>query len=215
MNCYIWNPYVPPGRPNRLKFVLTDQYGYSIAHGTQEFIEHLLKDLGVKANVEGWSIKPYRSNYYTDFLGEEDWRDVWQIVWKGYISTAEKISALPKIIGPYIGSDATDQSASFANRLREEEEVSCLVVSDFESEERRLRAQEAILNDDLVKKMQRNYGVSKPTFCHTESLGKYKQLQADLGKFQSSFFAQGANYAEHVLELCKQEGGTVHFADRL
>jgi len=214
MSCYIWNPYIVTNCPDTIEFVLTDQECNSIAQGTNKFIENLLRDIGIEANVASWLIKPCRSNYYTDFLGEDDWRDVWQLVWKTRAVTMEEITGLPKLSEPYIESEADDESWSFADRLHDDATVGCLVISDFDNEEDRQKTQAAIANDELIKNMQKQYSVSTLTFSYSELLGKYKQLQIYLGDFPGEFFAQGADYAEHVLELCKQAGGTVHFQSR-
>ncbi len=62
--------------------------------------------------------------------------------------------------------------------------------------------------------MRQQHSFSIPIFSQSELLNKYKQLHIDVGQFPGEFFAQGADYAERVLELCGQAGGTVHFEAR-
>lgn len=181
----------------------------SISRGTKDLFETLLADMGVEAEVASWSLEPYRSNYYTDFLGEIDWRDIWQLVWKTRLITTEDIVTFPEFEGPYIETEAFDDTASFENTISDAAVVGCLIVSDFKSDTALLRAKSAIISTDFSDMWQK-YSVGRPVFSYS-LMGKYKQLQVDIGKFSGNFFAQGADYAEQVLELCKQAGGTVHF----
>lgn len=209
---YIWNPYVIPNYPRTLEFVLTNGDVDGIAQD-KEFIESLLKDIGIKVGIANWSIEPYRSNYFSEYLDEEDWRDIWQVIWKVKVETIEEIGSLPKKKIPWIETNATGHD--WLKRPADNAIIGCLVIADFNSETALKKAQEAITVDRLLKQMQKKYSVGIPTFSGSEVIGKYKQLQVDLGKFPGKFFASGPDYAERVIELCKKAKGTVHYAARL
>ena len=53
--------------------------------------------------------------------------------------------------------------------------------------------------------------MSPPMFHNARILGKYEQLQIDMGPFPGNFYADGAAYAEAVMDICKRFKGTVHF----
>lgn len=214
MGCYIWHPHILPSIPTLLECVATDEYGWSIAHGTEKFSTTLLADLGIKAGVKSWFIKPYRSCYYTDFLGlSDDWRDLWQIVWKIRIVLTDLVKTMPVFAEPYVVSEAMDESATFSDRLKEDSVVACLVVSDFDDDMNLQKVQNQILGDAL-KPLQQKYAVGMPTFHHLRALGHFEQLQINLGEFAGEFYASGADYAQRALELCRQQGGTTHFLAR-
>lgn len=208
---YIWNPNIVPNQINALDFVLTNSNVNGIALD-KAFAESILKDISVEANVTAWTPVPYRSNYYSEYIDEEDWRDIWQVVWKVRVETSSKINTLqPHSLVSWIPTDAIGEE--WLDKP-DGEPVGCLAISDFDSEAMLQKAQAKIANNALLKKMREQYLVGEPIFSRSEILGQYQQLQIDLGKFEDSFFQKGADYAELVLKLCKQMGGTVHFEDR-
>ncbi|KAF3889801.1 MULTISPECIES: hypothetical protein [Nostocales] len=184
----------------------------SIFIGTKNFFETLLKDMGIEGEVVNWLLKPYRSNYYTDYLGEADWHDVWQIVWKARVVTVEEISTFLEWEETYIESEAIDESASLSHTITDTATIGCLIVADFKSLATLIKTTKAIANANFSE-IQHKYSVSPPIFNYSLSK-KYKQLQIDIGQFQSDFFLQGADYAEQILEICKQAGGTVNYQER-
>jgi hypothetical protein len=204
---YIWNPYTAPANPKVLDFMLTNGDVAGIPQD-EKFIQSVLKDIGVEASVKSWTIKVYRTNYYSDYLGEEDWRDIWQPVWKLHVVTDEEIRALPKRKTPWMGTNATGKN--LLDRPDRNAIISCLVISDFKSEAALRKAQSALTNADF-KQLQAQYSAGEPQFSRSEVLGKYKQLQIDLGEFGEEFYASRADYAEQVIEICKNAKGIVHY----
>jgi hypothetical protein len=211
---HIWNPFVMPDDPQSVSFVLTRGDAFGVNKGTKEFVGQLLSDIGIEAQAKSWTVEHFRSKYYTDFLGEDDWRDNWQLLWRIQIVTSKKIGRLPKTELPWIETDATDESWETAPD-DDDATVGCLVVADFSSEASLEKAEKAILDDDDSVKIQKKYDVGKPEFSRAEVLGKFPQLQIDLGQFPGKFFASGADYAERVMELCVKAKGTTHFAERM
>ena len=210
---YIWNPIVVLHKPKTIEFVLTQGDAFSVNKGTKKFFQQIFDDLQIKTKIEKWNVKKYRSKYYTDYLGEDDWRDNWQIVWRAEVTATGKIEELKEMEEPWVGTDATDSTWKTAVE-DDDETLGCLVVADFDNEKDLKKAEKNILEDKKIEEWQKKYSVSKPEFNHSEMMRIYKQLQIDLGDFEGEFFAKGADYAEFVMKLCKKAKGTIHFADR-
>jgi hypothetical protein len=204
---HIWNPYVSTEKPQILEFVLTSSDNDVVAKDNF-FIEALLRDLGIQTSVVDWSIEPCRSKYYSEYLDSEDWRDVWQIVWNVRIIGNQKIDDLPVAKSPWLGTNATGYE--WCETPDDDAVISCLVVSDFNNATDLKKAMKSIVGDELID-IRNQYQVALPTFRYFEVLGKYKQLQIDLGKFSGSFFSGESDYAQQVMDLCKKAKGKVHF----
>ena len=56
-------------------------------------------------------------------------------------------------------------------------------------------------------KFQEVYSTGEPQFDVLEDRGKVTRLLINLGQFTGSFFANGADYAELAMELCKKKRG--------
>jgi hypothetical protein len=210
---YIWNPITDPNQSQTIEFVLTQGDADSINKGTKKFFQQVLDDLGVEAQVEKWEVNKYRSKYYTDYLGEDDWRDNWQPVWRAQVTAKEKIKDLAEMEEAWVGTDATDETWKIAVE-DDDEIVGCLVVADFKNGNDLKKAEKSILQNEEVGKMQKKYSAGKPQFYTSEVMNKFKQLQIDLGDFPGEFFAKGADYAEYVMKLCRKANGTTHFTER-
>jgi len=217
-NFCVCNPYILPTRPNVIEFILDYRESCGIGQGTKEFMQEILRDIGFESEVVMWVLQPFRSKYYSEFVGADDWRDNWILNWLVSVETLEPLGRLPLRSFPLIGTDAFDSTWGTAKILDDDAIVNCLVISDFESENQREEAQKFIsetVTNGKLKKLREINSAGLPTYSYSEILGKYKQLQVNLGKFPRSFFAQGANYAQEVMELCKRMDGTVSFEDRL
>jgi hypothetical protein len=210
---HLWNPNVSPEQPEALEFVITRGDAYDIAKGTRRFFVEAAHALGVPGEIRSWSVRACRSKYYTDYLGEFDWRDNWQPVWKATLVMAQPVGILPHNASPWIGLDAFDDSwHSGARRMAHK--VACLVVADFANAAARSKAQRIIQADSMAKALQARHRLPDPEFGTSSVVGKFSQLQVDLGQVRETFFANGADYAEHVMGLCRKSKGTVHFAAR-
>lgn len=210
---YIWNPIIVPRKPKTIEFVLTRGDAFGINKGTKDFLSQIFEALQIDAKVEDWKFKKYRSKYYTDYLGEKDWRDNWQIVWRAQATAEKKIGKIVEMNEPWVGIDATDDSWETAVD-DDKEKVGCLVVADFDKKTDLKKAEKSVVEVKKAKSMREKYEVGNPVFAYTEMMDLYRQLQIDLGDFPGRFFAKGADYAELVMDLCKKSKGTSHFADR-
>lgn len=196
-----------------LTFVLTYGVIDSLAHGTKEFAEELLQDIGLPdAGATNWVLEPYRSKYYSDYLDEDDWRGIWQVVWKMSISVQlpVPINAFDKFL---FETSADDGSWSNANSLDDEAPLNCLIVSDFENEKILNKAKSEITRffSESSKQFSNQYTIQNPQFSRIDIYKGYKQLQINLGKFDHRFYEEGAIYAESILSICQNLGGIIHY----
>lgn len=207
---YIWHPYIVPEQPNSMELIITRGDAGDLGKVNKKFIETLLRDIGLKVNVTKWTSTRYRSNYFSEYLDEGNWEDIWQPVWRVRLSTTKKIASLPKMSQLWLGTNAMTTRRVVAKKT--EDKAPCLVISDFKRPAALRQTQETIVADEQIKRMQRRYKVGPPAFTHVRVLGRYPQLQIDLGVFSNDFYARGADYAERVIKLCKKHKGAVHFA---
>lgn len=210
---YIWNPFVFPIQPNTLKLILTRGETDAVSSGTLEFAQQLIRDIGLEIEVKSWSVKPCRSKYYSEYLGEEDWRDNWQILWKIEILSNTVIEGFPELEEAWIETNAYDESGTTETSYDDNTEVACLIISDFENELDLNNAQDSI-QTLLSRRSSDNPTTSKSTFENFRPTSGYHQLQINIGEFPGDFFARGADCAEEIMNLCLRMNGTVHCGDR-
>src|SRR5215203_4623600 len=155
---YIWNPIIVPRKPETVEFVLTRGDAFSVNKGTKKFFQAVFEALKIKTKVADWKVKKYRSKYYTDFLGEDDWRDNWQIVWRAQVTATTDIKSLPEMDEPWIGIDEND--TTWKTTVDDEDEtVGCLVVADFKNKSDMEKAEKEIKENAKAKKMQEKYSI--------------------------------------------------------
>lgn len=210
MTFTIWNPYVPTNQDHCVKCVVMNAEIMSGIGLENEFAAGILADIGIEAKIVHWLPTPYRSNYYTDYLDLDDWRDTWTIVWQAKITTDRPITSLTQNdLMSWIPTDTTVHQ--WLPSPKDDEAIACLAVSDFDSELSRQQAEKAIISFAELNAPELR---TKPRFYKQMILKKYYQLQIDLGLFPSAFYQSGADYAQQILNLCKEAGGTVHNEDR-
>ncbi len=214
---YVWQPRL--SIENRHRLQLTILYGGSdqIFQGTDAFIAALLRDIGLaNYTLAGWEIKPVRSKYYSTYIGEGNWQDEWQVAWIATLQSKQEFS-LPQMANLWAESDtAYDTTWSPQNHLPKEAALPCLLICDVSLSWIIQKIEAAIIQDEKSRSFQARYSVSSPEFeqfvWKTPTGGEYYQLHIRLGKFSPEFFAGGADYAEHVLDVCKSFGATIHFS---
>ncbi len=210
----IWTPYKVSDQPQTLGFMVTGREDYDIGRGSRSYIQALLRDIGVDAMPVEWSIIPYRSCYYSEYDDEDEaWRDRWRLVWRVRVATEYRVDP-PRLGGLSIGTNARDDSFSQDDAVDDAPAFTCLVVGDFEDEAARDQARVAI-EGDVLHDVRERLGIGLPTFTHLEVGDQFYQLQADLGTFPRTFYANGANYAARVMEIYQSTGGIVNFQDHL
>ena len=210
-NYFIWYPYVPDEEPKTLVCFLTPgDTGYEIADGSQEFIEQILRDLQMNNEPKSWAITTCRTKYFSDYIGEEDWRDNWQIVWKIKVDALKPIYiSLQK--KPFYPTSAVDTNWGYDQHLDHLSEVDCLVIGDFSSNRKRKFAQKEVSKfiAENNSKVGKNFG--EPIFNFHKTLEDTYQLHINLGKFSGGFFSEGAVYAENIMSIIQHCDGKIHY----
>lgn len=211
----LWGVHQADEDPRQIRFIVTEGgLGLFSIGDDDDFIDQLLQDLGIEAVVCDWSIIPYRSFYHSEYIDAgEAWQDRWYIIWKAHIS----LDPVPEgilITKPYLGTNATGQNQR--TWPAEQERIGCLVVADFPDEFSCQAAKGEISSDLACCKFQARYGVCGSQVevykVYNERGKEATQMLLDLGAFEARFFAQGADYAWHVMRICTAHGGETHFS---
>ena len=94
---YLWSPSISDNQKNAVELFVTRGDNGAIANGTIEFAQEILESIGVTGNVKSWKVAPFRSSYFSEYVGEPDWRDTWQLVWKIQIEINRPVESLPQL----------------------------------------------------------------------------------------------------------------------
>ncbi|MFD2565654.1 hypothetical protein [Aquimarina rubra] len=194
-----------------VEMVLFDELGDAINKGSKSFCQSILSYLNLNAIVKSWDIVVCRTDYFSDFIGESDWADNWQIVWKLKIYTSEINTSEIKLPDVFIGLDLDDDSWIFSERVTENDTTNCVVICNFLYEANRTKASEAIFNYHSTF-IKNEVNIEIPVFLKLTILDKYYQLIIDLGNFKPNFYKNGAEYAKTVQNICKEFGGLPHYS---
>lgn len=108
----LWGPHQVA--PRVIEFDMTSgPSDASFVSGSIEWATEAARDLGIDAAPMSWSLHPVRSNFYSDYVEEPDWRDRWQRAWVVRIEFAEEAHLPgPESWGPY-PTDASDPDAPY------------------------------------------------------------------------------------------------------
>jgi hypothetical protein len=208
---YLWNPSINTERPEVLDLVLTRGDSYGLNKGTASFLGSVVAALGIQADIVRWSITTCRSQYFSDFIGEDDWRDNWQLVWKLSMTARKNIGEITPTAEPWVGLDVLDDTWKIAPDDHSAA-VEGLVIADFRTVAAREKARATIARHAGIERFRERLGLAAPTFSTGMAYGKYPQLLIQLGQLPGAFFADGADYAESVTEVCTKAKGSVHYS---
>jgi hypothetical protein len=197
--------------PNEVSLILLDDTGDSIANGSKGFFEQIFADLKIPAVPLSWEMQVCRSDYFSDFAGEDDWRDVWRTTWIAKVKTQEKIDKIAMIKDVFIESEAMDESWVYQKRITADSITNSLIISDFDSIQKLNKAADKI--NKIKLDPSDDYIEPRIKIDTVEIMDKYYRLQIDLGKVKPTFYSKGAADARKVQKICKDEGGTIHFEE--
>jgi hypothetical protein len=212
MSTFIASPTKTPDAQNSIDLILFDDSGHTIGQGGRSFFETILQDLRIPVKPKNWNLRVCRSDYFSDYLGEDDWRDVWRPTWKCRIVVDKNIDNIPLLPDIFIESKAVDDTWDHENRVKANSITNCLVISDFDSLEKLDAASKAIRK--IAVKQASHYLEQKITLEVVTIIQNLHQLHIDLGKVTSDFYLSGAEDATQIQSICKTNGGTVHFQSR-
>lgn len=205
---FIWSPSIVEGKSNAIEVVITRGDNGAVSRGTEEFASGILETIGIYRRVVGWQVTPFRSKYFSEYLGEADWRDNWQLVWRVEIDTDAPAGPLPKLKRNGIGTEVVDETWTPAQRLPDDAKVKCLIIADFKTVKARVAAHDAITKRQQNESQER---LQDPAFHVALVPPGFEELQIDLGPFDGKFYERGAEYAESIMEICRKHKGSVHF----
>lgn len=214
---YAWHPHVLATDLNALAFIVTFGSSDHIFQGTEEFVRGFLVDLGIPdPQIVAWTLSPARSKYFSDYIGEGNWRDDWQLVFSAVAKLKNPLSAPP--VNTFMTSidSSHDPTWSVQTRLRLDASASCLLICNFNLEWIAEQITQSIIQSEVCKSFQSKYGVGLPKFekliWKTPEQHELTQLHIDLGIFSREYYMQGADYAEFVLGICRSFGATTHYS---
>jgi hypothetical protein len=193
-----------------IQIILFDQIGDSIHKGSKKFCQGILQELNLDLTVKSWNMEVCRTDFFSDYIGEEDWTDNWQIVWQLKIDTVETNIKKVRLPDVFIESDIDDDSWASQERVTDESISQCLVIGNFLNQGDRNKAIGKISENYL--KADTSDAIKKPVFLKSKVLDKYFQIVINLGSFPPDFYSQGAAYAKAIEKICKESGGLVHYS---
>lgn len=127
----LWNPYVIA--PRVLEFDVTPTEVGILKDGTIDWISHCLEALEINLLPTQWSIVPFRSNFYSDYPNELEWKDRWPIGWLIRVEFNQDIPILSTFSNRFpVGIDKFDLSAE-SGYYDPRHETNALAVSEFVS----------------------------------------------------------------------------------
>jgi hypothetical protein len=87
-------------------------------------------------------------------------------------------------------------------------EVHVLVVADFKAESKIQAAKNALLSASTIS-LAKKYQVAAPTIRLASTVGSWRQLQVNLGKFPGTFL-EAPDYVDDVIGVLKKKGARTH-----
>ena len=154
-----------------------------------------------------WATIPIRSMYFSEYVGEDEWRDNWQLVWKCRIELKGESPVQFNTHELFVETDATDDK--WRDEPEDDESVACYVIADFATDKELKEALDAVEATDFSE-MQEEYGVGEPEFNRCKIMDSFIQLQINLGEFPIEFYEDDTQYALHIIKICEEAGGIVN-----
>jgi hypothetical protein len=200
----LWHPHFSPNHQTLQVYSLNGDVTGGINQDDQ-FITQVLSDLGVQQPPAHYTFRPFRTKYYSYYVNEADWQDNWVLLWKVQIDLTVPLTELPKYFDAYIDTDAYGEN--WVDEPAESEPITCLVMAN---------APTSTTLHTCIDQLKHNFDTTGWRFEvfeyveHGEHGQQYAQLEIDLGKFPSQFFADGAPLATQVMAVCERHGASVH-----
>ena len=194
-NFTLWNAWADAAGTT-VTFFATSAGFQRINRGTPKMIGEMLKDLGCPNDqVKDWSVKAFATDYLSDDLDTDDWRDRWNASYevKVRMNAAVKFSAPGEYLVDNLSGDKTWDGAEPAPDT-------CVVVADFPTEAERERF------EPRAQGKSKDLKIEKSAAHDRQAL-----ISMPAGE---SFFKQGARLAVTTEALVHEFGGTTQWRDR-
>jgi hypothetical protein len=200
-NFTLWNAWIDAHRTTITLFA-TSEGLQRINKGTPEMVKEMLDDIGApKADVSGWKVDAFATDYLSDDLDSEDWEDRWQASWEVQVQLKRAIDFKPKPM------DLVESLASDSTWKGEEPAPpKAMVVADFGDRQTTQNAQQLLTSEKARPAVQGLEVIESP--AHENQL----LVTLPAGK---SFFESHATAAVKIEEICQQQGGTTHWRERV
>jgi hypothetical protein len=198
-NFNLWNAWIDGDRMT-ITFFATSCGLQRINKGTPEMVKEMLGDIGAsKAEVSGWKLEFFATDYVSDDPDSEDWEDRWRASWRVRVQLGRPVDFKPKSMN-LMESLASDSTWEGDEAIPSK----AVVVADFADHQTTQSARPLLTGWAFT----RVAGVEV-----IESPGRENQLLITLPA-SKSFFEGGAARAIQIEEICRGHGGTTHWRDR-
>jgi hypothetical protein len=213
-----------------LSFFATTVNINRIQQGTTVMLTNMLADLGLGGiSFTGGSVEHFITHYLMDTPPSDDWRDQWADTWEITVQLAAPVT---------LAVEATTLIRTYARDTswkgdRTFHPARCVIVADFYSPEALRKALPILsqishlhVDPSLLDKVHNQVPfVAREIFVRIQEAyrarntdvqqlsirqrpGLAKQLFLELGRFEETFFAQGARLAHAVADLVYELDGT-------
>jgi hypothetical protein len=218
MYLYLCDPWINEEQECSLNFMIIEHEKGLISFDNDFFMKKFIENINaenhtkieIQNNITSWDIIPVRTCYYTDFLGADEWQDNWQSLWMVKINLKSSLkSHLLKEGIIEIGLEDVNQESiqnyKAPKNINSNDPISCMIICQFSKDIPFSLIKSTISTNDFSE-MQRKYNVQSFSLQHVEHV-TYQQVHINLGLFSSDFFSCGADYANQIIQACKQLGG--------
>ena len=186
---------------SEVRFYATAVNEQFIHEGTDSLISAFLSDLGAAdAEVSGWTLSPFVTDYLSDDRDSDAWEDVWFFTWDVRVQVSAAVELQTSGTGM---AESTAYDETWTGQ--QVEPVACVVIADFDAQAREqldgspadhIRAQVEALDP-------------KPS---VEECGVPGQVHVSI-PCDRSFLEAGAEAAVVIRDLCEESGATTHWRD--
>lgn len=194
-NFSLWNARADSSKTS-VTFFATSAGFQRINRGTSKMVAEMLNDLGVPSDrVKDWSVLPFATDYLSDDLNTDDWRDRWLTSYEVTVRMSGPIAfkAPSKYLIESLAADKTWTGDEPAPQW-------CTVVADFPSESERPRFEQAVTGRSPDLKVEQSRAHDRQTLVSIPA--------------GEAFFKGGAKLALSIEHLAREFGGTTHWRDR-
>ena len=182
---YISSGIVNPFKRDEIKVLFFSEWTRDY-NGTLSFFNTILEDIECAPIAKKGKIEMCRTNYFSEYPEEDDYRGEWRAVWEATIELKEIIKQeLPLLDDIYIQSDAFDESSKFLGSFNAEY-TTCILLADFEELNKLEKTQELIKENQKMK-----YPDQFLEFRMILIAKSYYQLMINLGEVKINFYTSG------------------------
>jgi hypothetical protein len=194
-------------------FQLTDQcceFDVTMANmprmreGTAEWISECLSAFGLNLPARSWEVMPFRSYYFSSYPYDEDWRDRWPEGWTVRVNFDSRIDVPNKPLNLPIQIDTPDTTWDGEFKDPRHNNTALLISNHRTS----LTFVEQLANEIVIQAGASGKLSSQPELSIVSFGDDRHQLRII---FHGVTFPNLVDTLENLLDLCKQQGGTINW----